>query len=443
MTPREIDHRSATAWSWHTSGWSRRWRIAWRSGCHRRSRSRISISVGVLGLIDAASRYRAVARRAVRRLCAPPRPGRDARRAARAGLGAPFAAPKLRRELDLAMARCAIELRREPTEEEIAATLNMTAARLRTLARAAPHAGARRRPPARRRDRGQDAGLLDLCFDPDEGPEMRLQRTELREHLARAIEQLPRREEHSSGDLLPAGDDARRDRARSSASANRACRSSLAGHLASAHHAARVARSGGEGGVDGKILSQDEIDALLGLAVERRPPAPGRRGGHELSSPTTSAGRIAHPAEQIRSLHFLHDRFARNCRHSLSAYLRTVTEVEHRFGGAVPVLGVPDVAAGPDRVLRDDAAADGGLGGTRAESVGRVHDDRPVCGGSGSGLHGPRASREIEQNVVDAVVKLMLERPERNMAAIVPVRFQIKARETRPQMLQWPRRTKR
>ena len=43
---------------------------------------------------------------------------------------------------------------------------------------------------------GEGAGLLDLCFDPDEGPEVRLQRAELRGHLTRAIEQLPAREKH-------------------------------------------------------------------------------------------------------------------------------------------------------------------------------------------------------------------------------------------------------
>ena len=54
----------------------------------------------------------------------------------------------------------------------------------------------------------------------------------------------------------------------------------------------------------------------------------------------------------MRSLHFLHDRFARNVSTSLSAYLRAVTEVSHRLGRAVRLLRVPDVAARPDRVLR-------------------------------------------------------------------------------------------
>src|SRR6188768_2018138 len=152
------------------------------------------ISVGVVGLIDAADRYKpalgvpfdAFARRRVQGAMLD---------ALRELDWAPRSLRKLRRELDLAMGRLRHQLRREPTEEEIAAELNMTAAaygrsleQLRTLELGA----------VRPLDDGspEGAGLLDLCFDPDEGPEVRLQRTELREHLARAIEQLPPREKH-------------------------------------------------------------------------------------------------------------------------------------------------------------------------------------------------------------------------------------------------------
>ena len=38
--------------------------------------------------------------------------------------------------------------------------------------------------------------LLELCVDPSEGVITQIERAELREHLARAIEQLPGRERH-------------------------------------------------------------------------------------------------------------------------------------------------------------------------------------------------------------------------------------------------------
>src|SRR5262247_3286665 len=77
-----------------------------------------------------------------------------------------------------------------------------------------------------------------------------------------------------------------------------------------------------------KILSQDEIDALLSAPSESSrievPPA-------LLEPPPVIRYNFRRPdrvsKEQIHSLHFLHDRFARNVATSLSAYLRSITEL--------------------------------------------------------------------------------------------------------------------
>ncbi len=151
------------------------------------------ISIGVLGLMDAAGRYRAAlgvpfdafARRRVQGAMLDALRDLD---------WAPRSLRKMRRELDVALARLRHELRREPAEEEIAGALNMTTAaygrsleQLRSL-----ELGAVRRLD----DASGEGGLLDLCFDPDDGPEVRLQRAELRDYLSRAIETLPPRERH-------------------------------------------------------------------------------------------------------------------------------------------------------------------------------------------------------------------------------------------------------
>jgi RNA polymerase sigma factor for flagellar operon FliA len=150
------------------------------------------ISIGVVGLINAAGRYRpsmgvpfdAFARRRVQGAMLDALRDLD---------WAPRSLRKMRRELDAALARLRHELRREPSEEEIAAALDLTPAaydraleQLRTL-----EIGAIRPLD----DVSAEGGsLLDVCFDPDEGPEIALQRAELCEHLARAIQQLPERE---------------------------------------------------------------------------------------------------------------------------------------------------------------------------------------------------------------------------------------------------------
>jgi flagellar motor switch protein FliM len=78
-----------------------------------------------------------------------------------------------------------------------------------------------------------------------------------------------------------------------------------------------------------KILSQDEIDALLESSTTVAP-APGAapRGPN---GQVVAAYNFRRPdrisKEQLRSLHFLHDRFAHNVSTSLSAFLRSVTEV--------------------------------------------------------------------------------------------------------------------
>ena len=77
-----------------------------------------------------------------------------------------------------------------------------------------------------------------------------------------------------------------------------------------------------------KILSQDEIDALLTSAASLEKTV---ASDLPLEGESVIVYNFRRPdrvnKEQIRSLHFLHDRFARNISTSLSAYLRTVTDV--------------------------------------------------------------------------------------------------------------------
>ena len=77
-----------------------------------------------------------------------------------------------------------------------------------------------------------------------------------------------------------------------------------------------------------KILSQDEIDALLSAPI-----AVDRADRSDDASPAANfirynfrrPDRIS--KEQIHALHFLHERFARNVSQSLAAYLRSMTDL--------------------------------------------------------------------------------------------------------------------
>jgi RNA polymerase sigma factor FliA len=152
------------------------------------------ISIGVLGLIDAAGRYRpslgvpfdAFARRRVHGAMLDALRGMD---------WAPRSLRKIRRELDAAMARLRHELRREPTEAEIARAMGMSDAECaRTLEQLRVLEIGAVRPID---DPGQPGGsVLELCLDPGDGPELQLQRSELATLLAKAIKDLPDRERH-------------------------------------------------------------------------------------------------------------------------------------------------------------------------------------------------------------------------------------------------------
>lgn len=151
------------------------------------------ISVGVLGLIDAAGRFKpslgvpfdAFARRRIHGAMLDSLRGLD---------WAPRALRKMRRDVDSAMGRLRSQLGREPESEEIAAALNVSEPeydRMLDQLRSVDLASVRQ---ASSNGDGQTA--LELAIEPAEGPHARLERKELRAQLARAVAQLPERERH-------------------------------------------------------------------------------------------------------------------------------------------------------------------------------------------------------------------------------------------------------
>lgn len=187
----------------------------------------------------------------------------------------------------------------------------------------------------------------------------------------------------------------------------------------------------------GKILSQEEIDALLSAPVEtarietpvavQEPPAVIR---YNFRRPD----RVS--KEQIHSLHFLHDRFARNVSTSMSAYLRTITELS--------VVSVEQFSYSEFLMSLADPTAFYALAIPPFDELGALEINPAVAfamvdrmlGGVGAVATPNRALTEIEQNVVDQVVKLLLDALTETWRPIVDLAFGIRGRETRPQMLQ-------
>ena len=140
--------------------------------------------------------------------------------------------------------------------------------------------------------------------------------------------------------------------------------------------------------------------------------------------------------EQVHALQFLHERCARNMSTSFSAYLRTTVTLS--------VASVEQLAY--DEFLRSvaDPTAFYALGIAPFDELGALEINPAIAfalidrmlGGTGQSATANRPLTEIEQNVVDSVVKLLLEGIAEAWKPVTNLAFSIRARETRPQMLQ-------
>ena len=203
-----------------------------------------------------------------------------------------------------------------------------------------------------------------------------------------------------------------------------------------------------------KILSQEEVDALLkSHAKASKGPAPAAGPPERAaSSAAPQKAKKAQPQkkvslynfrrpdrvsrEQMRSLHFMHDRFARNFSSSLSAYLRTITEVNlvsvEQLSYQEFLLSVPDPTcfnAISIRPLEGAFALE-----VNPQLVFPIIDK--MLGGPGDALKALRTMTDIEQSIFDGVLKLALEDLREAWRGIIDLDFKIQARETSPQLIQ-------
>src|SRR5678816_4122364 len=112
---------------------------------------------------------------------------------------------------------------------------------------------------------------------------------------------------------------------------------------------------------------------------------------------------------QIRSLHFVHDRFARNASSSISAYLRTVVEITLDSIEQVTYTEFLSNTADPTCYSSFSLRPLDGLAALeiRPESVFPMIDR--MLGGAGEGIPTVRPMTEIEQRIIRAILKLLID----------------------------------
>lgn len=197
-----------------------------------------------------------------------------------------------------------------------------------------------------------------------------------------------------------------------------------------------------------KILSQEEVDALLSSVsateegLKKEPEAvKAPREKEKAGEKKVSIYNFRRPdrvsKEQLRSLHYLHDRFARNFSSSLSAYLRALTEVNlvsvEQLTYAEFVLSLPDptyfnaVAMAP---LEGNAVLE-----INPQILFPMIDK--ILGGKGENFGGGlRTITDIERTLIEGVVRLILRDLEEVWKQILPMKMNIAATETSPQLIQ-------
>lgn len=139
---------------------------------------------------------------------------------------------------------------------------------------------------------------------------------------------------------------------------------------------------------------------------------------------------------QIRSLHFVHDRFARNFSSSVSAYLRTVVEVSLENIAQISYAEFLSSVSDPTCYAAVSMKPLDGLGAVEIPPALVFPMIDRLLGGLGRPMSNPRPMTEIEQSIIQNVLKLMVDNLKESWRPVYAIEFAITATETHPHMVQ-------
>jgi flagellar motor switch protein FliM len=188
-----------------------------------------------------------------------------------------------------------------------------------------------------------------------------------------------------------------------------------------------------------KILNQEEIDALflkaqgpgIAASAKREPEAPTR---HVTARDIRQAGQLG--KEHVRSVSMLHDSFARNLTHNLGAYLRGVFEVNlvsvEQLTYAEFLQRIPEVTYFASINLQP------------ADALAAMQVDLPLAypiidlmlGGHGKSERGIRDITEIEEGILESVVRIICRDMQLSWQPLLDLEFNFDQRQQQAQILQ-------
>lgn len=189
------------------------------------------------------------------------------------------------------------------------------------------------------------------------------------------------------------------------------------------------------------ILSQDEIDALLtNIKQEDVSDQDAEPEKPEVETKKVSLYDFKRPdkvsKEQIRAIKNLHDKFARNFSSKLSAFLRSIVEVEvvsvDQMTYAEFVLSLSSAVSFNVVSL---APLDGSAVFSIEPDIGFSLIDR-LLGGVGEAVTIDRTFSDIEQSILMDVVVQAMEEMKESWEPIMNISFELTAQESSPNVLQ-------
>src|SRR5438128_4810688 len=139
---------------------------------------------------------------------------------------------------------------------------------------------------------------------------------------------------------------------------------------------------------------------------------------------------------QIRSLHFVHDRFVRNFSSSASAYMRTVVEISLENIAQISYAEFLNTVSDPTCYAAISLRPLDGMAAIEIPpNLVFPMIDR-LLGGAGRPIANPRPMTEIEQSIMQNVLKLLLDNLKESWRPVDAIEFSLTATETHPQMVQ-------
>lgn len=200
-----------------------------------------------------------------------------------------------------------------------------------------------------------------------------------------------------------------------------------------------------------ELLSQDEVNALLqSVPLLEEAPGPAAAAG----APPLTAAALAQPGYRkrasrydfkrpnrisknvLQSLHFLHERYARNLALNLSAYLRTIADIVllsvDQLSYAEFLMSLPETTCINVVKLAPQ-------GGTLAYEVNPTLVFAIIEKLMGGSSETPTVNREItliEQQLVEGFIQMSLRDLQEAWQTIGDARFYLERQETSPQLVQ-------